>query len=91
MTKPDYLRTRRQQLTAAGKCHRCHQAATGFLCDRCKRETSDRARTQMQRSRLTRAFLAAMALLAENRCVVCQQPKDRFHPWYCRQHRRRAA
>jgi hypothetical protein len=75
----------RQYLSTAGACHRCRKPAEGYYCLRCKRETAQRAREQMQRSRLTRAFLVVWyAILPANLCVSCKQPKERFHDWHCR-------
>lgn len=97
--RPDELRAYRQYLTASGRCHRCPQPAelrqdgrVSYLCRACKLETAERAREQMRRSRVTRAFLVVWyALLPAGLCVDCQQPKERFHPLRCAKCRRKVA
>jgi hypothetical protein len=89
---PDELRAYRAYLSQAGACHRCKRPAEGYFCLACKRSTAERAKVQMQRSRLTKAFLVIWSvLLPANLCVSCQQPKDKFHPWYCAKCRKKAA
>ncbi len=96
---PSEHRAHRRYLTLAGACHRCQQPAevrpdgrVSYLCRACKLKTAARAREQMRRSRVTRAFLVVWyALLPAGLCVDCQQPKERFHPLRCGKCRRKVA
>jgi hypothetical protein len=73
-----------EQRTAAGKCHRCENRATGYYCVSCARARAPRNAANFRTWWLTTRFLEVMALLAQNKCVVCQEPKERFGDWYHR-------
>jgi len=76
----------RAQRTARGECHGagCTAAARGYYCDRCARARSPQNAAQFRSWWLTNRFLEVMVLLAQNKCVVCRAPKERFEPWTCR-------
>lgn len=93
MTAADRARDWRQQRTARRLCHGagCTRSADGYYCDPCARARAPQNAASFRSWWLTVRFLEVMGLLAENKCVVCKQPKDRFTPWTHRKCKARAA
>lgn len=91
MTPKEREQERRAQLTAAGLCHECRQPSSGYYCLGCASERSTMIAGYMRTLRAARAFIGVMELLAENKCVDCQHPKEFFHAWRCKRCRRQSS
>lgn len=69
----------REQVTARGQCHgpRCRRAASGYLCERCKRKLSGIAASMSMRQRVTRKFLHDWECLMRGVCIECERPSTK--------------
>lgn len=86
MTAAERARTWRQQRIAKGVCLRCPRSVEDghTECRTCRVEASASRAGWMRTLRSARAFVGVMELLAENRCVDCEHPKEFFHAWRCK-------
>lgn len=86
MSPAERVRTLRDRRRARGLCAYCAAPSDyGYACRRCAKARSRTILISVRRYRATHDFLAWWRLLAENRCVVCGQPKTHFHPLRHRQ------
>jgi hypothetical protein len=80
MTTAERARVYRERKRARGECARCSNTVL---------DGQTEGPTCRIRASVTHELQRIMDLLAENRCIICRRPKNRFHPIahrHCKSH-----